>query len=96
MTHLLLTTLPAYLGARQTGGRPVCIAATVALYRVSSALGTLALIVTLVNFWSLGVMHNYRNEPGVSGGYERFVISVNMITSVTGLVLLILGLIRGC
>ena len=74
----------------------VCIAATIVLFGVSPGLGTFALIVTILNFWSLGVMRNLGGYRGVSGGYERLVITANMLTSVTGLILLIVGLVRGC
>ena len=40
----------------------------------------------VLNFWSLGIMHNYKNEPYVHP-HERPWVMVNMITSVIGLVL---------
>ncbi len=74
----------------------VCIAATIVLFGVSRGLGAFALIVTILNFWSLGIMRNFGGYGGVSGRYERLVITVNMLTSVTGLILLIVGFVRGC
>ena len=42
----------------------------------------------IANFWSLGVLWNYRGAP-VSGNYERVVGGVSMLTSLVGIVLLI-------
>jgi hypothetical protein len=47
-----------------------------------------AVINAIANFWSLGVLWNYRGAP-VSGNYERVVGGVSMLTSLVGVILLI-------
>ena len=54
--------------------------------------GTL-FVVSLVNaiacFWSLGIMHNYADQPQAQSPYEHLVIFVNMVTALAGIGLLI-------
>lgn len=47
-----------------------------------------AVINAIANFWSLGILWNYRGAP-VSGNYERVVGGVSMLTSLIGIVVLI-------
>ena len=47
-----------------------------------------AVINAIANFWSLGVLWNYRGAP-VSGNYERVVGGVSILTSLVGITLLI-------
>jgi hypothetical protein len=53
----------------------------------------IAIGVAVVNFWSLGMMHNHAEETGPSGpirnNYESFVINLNMLSSLAGLGLLV-------
>jgi hypothetical protein len=59
----------------------VCPLAAFLLYKNGSKLFVPSLINAIVDFWSLGIMHNYGRESGISDNYERLVISLNMITS---------------
>jgi hypothetical protein len=54
----------------------------------STGLFVPAIVNAIANFWSLGVLWNYRGKP-VSGNYERVVGGVAMLTSVLAVVFLI-------
>lgn len=47
----------------------------------------------VANFWSLGVMSNYgpANAP-VQSGWEQFMVLINAVTSVLGLLMFAAGL----
>lgn len=47
-----------------------------------------AIINAIANFWSLGILWNYRGEP-ISGNYERVVGGIAELTSLAGVILLI-------
>ena len=49
-----------------------------------------ALINVVANFWSLGILWNYRGAP-VSGNYERIVGAISMLTSAVGIILLVVS-----
>lgn len=48
---------------------------------------------TVVNFWSLGIMHNHAKKTGINAparnDWERLVITINAATSLVGLGLFI-------
>jgi hypothetical protein len=46
-----------------------------------------ALINAITNFWSLGILWNYRGAQ-VSGNYETIVATVSILTSAVGIILL--------
>ncbi len=69
-----------------------CAYAAVRLLGGHSALGWVAAIVAVLNLWSFGVMANYRNErPSVDSAIQRTWITVNLLTSIAGVVLLIVS-----
>ena len=74
----------------------VCVVATVLLYRVSSGLGALGLTVTILNFLSFVALSRYGRYAPVSGCTERLVGAMSMLTTLAGVVLLIVGLVKGC
>ena len=57
-----------------------------------------AIGVAVVNFWSLGMMHNHAEETGpfgpVSSRAEQFWINVNMVSSFLGLGLFAAAILR--
>ena len=68
---------------------PIAVISVLATYLLRSTwLFVPAVINAIANFWSLGVLWNYRGAP-VSGNYERVVGGVSMLTSLIGIVLLI-------
>jgi hypothetical protein len=69
----------------------ICIIATLKMFQVSSGMGSFALIVSIVNLWSLGIMHNYADGDRIRSGYERFIVTLNLLTGLIGLILLIVG-----
>lgn len=63
-----------------------------AAYRLyGSGLFIVALINALANFWSLGVMVNFRGEAWPQNNYDRFVGAVAILTTIAGIVLLIMS-----
>ena len=70
----------------------ICAAATFLMFRVSAGMGVFALIVAVTNIWSLGIMHNYADGDRIRSGYERFIVTLNMLTGLIGFILLIVGL----
>ena len=72
----------------------ICGIATYLAFKTNSAISIFALINAIANFWSFGIMHNYGGHIGVGGNYERFVITLNMITTIVGIILLIIVLIN--
>ncbi|WP_041605952.1 hypothetical protein [Halothermothrix orenii] len=62
----------------------ICGIATYRLY--NSTLFAFALIITIANLWSFGIMHNYRRNPDL---IPDFWASVNMLSSFIGVGLLI-------
>lgn len=43
----------------------------------------------VINFWSLGIIHNHADDPAIRSGYERLVVVLNAVTSLVGLGLLL-------
>jgi len=66
----------------------VCVAAV--LLSMGKSIYTFALINAIANIWSFGVMHNYSHDPQ---NIPDFWTIVNMITTVIGVLLLIIALI---
>jgi len=74
---------------------PLIVISVLAAYlRRSTWLFIPALANAIANFWGLGVLWNLRGAP-VSGNYERVVSSVSMLTSLVGVILLILSFFVG-
>lgn len=66
----------------------VFAAAGLAAFRLNgTALFWPAVVVAVIDFWSLGVMWNTKRQP-VRGNWERFVVQLNMLASVTAIGLL--------
>jgi hypothetical protein len=57
-----------------------------------------AIGVAVVNFWSLGIMHNYAEDSGPNGpirsGNEHFAITINAISGLAGIGLFLAALLR--
>ncbi len=64
------------------------ISALAAYLLRGTGLFWIAVVNTVVCFWSLGVLSNFAGAP-VSGNYERIVGLISMVTSLAGVVLLI-------
>lgn len=62
----------------------ICAIAAYRLY--GHSLFIIALIITILDFWSYGIMHNYRRNPDM---IPNFWVSINMISSIGGIGLLI-------
>jgi hypothetical protein len=71
----------------------VCGLAAYIAYDTHSSLTIFAVINFIANFWSLGIMWNYRGDPYERSNYVQSVIIVNMITSGLGLIFLIIVLL---
>ncbi len=70
----------------------VCGVAAYLMFNISKGAGIFALVVLGVNFWSLGIIHNY--GPGqVRDNYERFVVTLNMLSTIVGVILLVVALV---
>jgi hypothetical protein len=50
-----------------------------------------AMVNTVLCFWSLGILANFRGTP-VADNYERIVGLISMVTSLTGFALLVIAL----
>ena len=74
----------------------ICVIATILLYRVDPGLGAFALVVTILNLFSSLGLGKYGRHAPISGGAERLVGALYMLSSLAGVVLLIIGLVRGC
>lgn len=70
----------------------ICILSTVILYEESRVLFILSLINSIFNFWSFGIMHNFKSYP-LNAPNSWTVI--NFITSVAGIIFLIISIILG-
>ncbi len=66
----------------------IAISALAAYFLRGTRLFILAVVNAGLNFWSLGILWNYRGAPP-SGIYEGIVSSISFLTSVLGLILLI-------
>lgn len=65
------------------------------LLRDRGWLLTLGIANGVANLWSWGVMHNYQGEPKrLQSGWLMSLVWVNMATTVLGIVLLIVGLVK--
>jgi len=66
----------------------VCVGAV--FLNTGSALFIPSIVVAVGNLWSFGIMHNFRHEPQTAPNGATLI---NMLTTVAGIVLLIVGLL---
>jgi len=66
----------------------ICVAAV--LLSRGKSIFAFAVINAIANIWSFGIMHNYRYDPQ---NIPDFWTTINMITTVIGVILLIIALI---
>ena len=70
----------------------VCGIAAYLMFSVGKGAGIFALVVLGVNFWSFGIIYNY--GPGrIQDNYERFVITLNILSTIIGVGLLVVALL---
>lgn len=72
----------------------ICVAAAWRLYG-HGALFVVASIVAVANFWSLGIVHNYKHDSIHQAPEQRPAIAVNMLTTLAGLILLVISFVVG-
>ena len=79
-------------------GLIACAISAVVFYKTGpSGWAIFGLVLAIANGWSLGIMSNYGNQMTVSNDPgERVAITVNMLASLVGVVLLIAALVTGC
>lgn len=69
----------------------ICVAAALRFYSKNSMIFWIAVIVVVVNFWSFGVMYNFKDSPQSA---PNFWTTINMITTFIGLGLIIFSFIK--
>jgi len=69
----------------------ICIVAASRVYSKSIMIFWIAIIVAIANFWSFGVMYNFRDNPNMA---PDFWTRVNMITTFIGIGVLIFSFFK--
>jgi hypothetical protein len=74
-------------------GLIACVIAAIMGFSKGSPVGIAAVIVGVICLWSLGVMSNYPKEQPVSDPGERVAVTVNILSSIAGFILLIVSVL---
>lgn len=69
----------------------ICIVAASRVYSEGSVIFYISIIVALLNFWSFGVMYNFRDNPIMA---PNFWTKINMITTFASIGFLIFSIFK--